>query len=116
MIGRGVFILFLGTLAAANFHLSSMQQGWFTTPIDSIGFFFGFAQMAVGVAMIVLGRVIQERMEELHAQLDHDPEEKAKVSGTPALLQTSVGLCYSAEQIPQGLPIVVNTQQITKGI
>ena len=40
---------------------------------------------------------------------------QTKVDGTPVLLQTSVGMCFSAEQIPQGPPIVVNTQQIAKG-
>ena len=29
---------------------------------------------------------------------------QAKVNQTPVLLQTSSGLCYSAEQIPQGPP------------
>jgi hypothetical protein len=38
------------------------------------------------------------------------------VHGTPVLLQSSVGLCYSAEQIPQGPPVVVNTQQTAKGL
>ena len=40
----------------------------------------------------------------------------AAVNGTPVLLQTSVGLCLSAEQIPQGPPAVVNTQQVARGI
>lgn len=41
---------------------------------------------------------------------------QTKVNQTPVLLQTSVGLCYSAEQIPQGPPVVVNVQQRAKGI
>lgn len=32
------------------------------------------------------------------------------VNGQPAILQTSTGLCQSAEQIPQGPPVVVATQ------
>lgn len=38
-----------------------------------------------------------------------------KVNGVGVLLQTSVGLCYSAEQIPQGPAVVANTQQQAKG-
>jgi hypothetical protein len=38
------------------------------------------------------------------------------VNGTPVLLENSVGLCLSAEQIPQGPPRVVNVQQKAKGI
>ena len=40
---------------------------------------------------------------------------QTKVNGVPVLLQTSTGLCFSAEQIPQGPPIVVQTQQTAKG-
>jgi len=32
------------------------------------------------------------------------------ISGQPAILQTSVGLAQSAEQIPQGPPTIVVTQ------
>jgi hypothetical protein len=38
------------------------------------------------------------------------------VNSTPVLLQTSVGICFSAEQIPQGPPSVVNVQQKARGI
>jgi hypothetical protein len=38
------------------------------------------------------------------------PATRVMVNGQPAILQTSTGLCQSAEQIPQGPPIVVNTQ------
>jgi hypothetical protein len=38
------------------------------------------------------------------------------VGGKPAVLQNSVGLCQSAEQIPQGPPNVVMTQIRVKGI
>ena len=41
---------------------------------------------------------------------------QTKVNGTAVLLQNSVGLCYSAEQIPQGPPVVANTQSQAKGI
>jgi hypothetical protein len=40
----------------------------------------------------------------------------AKIFGIPVLLQTSVGLCFSAEQIPQGPPVVVQVQQRAKAI
>ncbi len=39
-----------------------------------------------------------------------------KINGTPVLLQSSIGLCYSAEQIPQGPPVVVNVQQQALGL
>ena len=38
------------------------------------------------------------------------PALRVKVSGQPALLKTSSGLCQSVEQIPQGPPNVVVTQ------
>jgi hypothetical protein len=38
------------------------------------------------------------------------------VSRTPVLLQTSVGICFSAEQIPQGPPVVVSVQHQARGI
>ena len=38
------------------------------------------------------------------------PATRVFVNGQPALLQTSVGLCLSVEQIPQGPPTIVNTQ------
>jgi len=33
-----------------------------------------------------------------------------KASGAPTLSESSVGLCFSAQQVPQGTVIVVNTQ------
>jgi len=36
---------------------------------------------------------------------------QSKVHGVPVLLQNSVGICFSAEQIPQGPPVVVQVQQ-----
>jgi len=41
---------------------------------------------------------------------------QVKVRGVPVLLQNSVGLCLSAEQVPQGIAIVAQVQQRAKGI
>jgi hypothetical protein len=41
---------------------------------------------------------------------------QTKIRGVPVLLQTSVGICHSAAQAPQGIAIVVQTQQRGKGI
>jgi len=38
------------------------------------------------------------------------PAARVLVMGQPAVLQSSTGLCLSAEQIPQGPPTVVATQ------
>ena len=38
------------------------------------------------------------------------PATRVLVNGTPALLQTSTGLCLSAEQIPQGPPTITVNQ------
>lgn len=38
------------------------------------------------------------------------PAVRVLVNGQPVILQTSPGLCQSAEQIPQGPPIVAATQ------
>ena len=38
------------------------------------------------------------------------PATRVLVNGQPVLLQTSSGLCLSAEQIPQGPPTIVATQ------
>lgn len=38
------------------------------------------------------------------------PATRVFVNGQPAILQTSTGLCQSAEQIPQGPPTIVATQ------
>jgi hypothetical protein len=38
------------------------------------------------------------------------PAARVLVGGTPALLQTSTGLCQNALQAPQGPPSVVSTQ------
>ena len=40
---------------------------------------------------------------------------RVMVGGQPALLQTSPGLCQSAEQIPQGPPTVIAGQVRVKG-
>jgi hypothetical protein len=41
---------------------------------------------------------------------------QARVRGNPVLLQNSVGVCYSAEQAPQGLAIVAQVQPIALGL
>ena len=38
------------------------------------------------------------------------PAVRVTVMGQPVILQTSTGLCLSAEQIPQGPPTIVATQ------
>lgn len=38
------------------------------------------------------------------------PAVRILINGQPALLQTSVGLCQSAEMIPQGPPTIISTQ------
>jgi len=38
------------------------------------------------------------------------PAVRVLVNGQPAILQTSVGLCQSPEQIPQGPPTILATQ------
>lgn len=38
------------------------------------------------------------------------PAARVKVNGQPALLQTSTGLCLSADQIPAGPPQILVTQ------
>lgn len=44
------------------------------------------------------------------------PASRVRVGGQPVILQTSTGLCQSAEQIPQGPPNVVTTQVRVRGI
>jgi hypothetical protein len=44
------------------------------------------------------------------------PATRVLVGGKPAILQTSTGICQSAEQIPQGPPIVIATQTRVSGI
>lgn len=41
---------------------------------------------------------------------------RTKVNGTPMLNQSSVGLCLSASQIPQGPVTIVNTQAKASGL
>lgn len=43
------------------------------------------------------------------------PAARVLINGQPALLQTSAGLCQSAEQIPQGPPTVIVTQVRAQG-
>lgn len=44
------------------------------------------------------------------------PAARVLVNGVPALLQTTPGLCLSAEQIPQGPPTVVANQPRVVGM
>ena len=44
------------------------------------------------------------------------PATRVKVMGQFVLLQTSSGLCQSAEQIPQGPPTVITTQTRVRGM
>jgi hypothetical protein len=39
-----------------------------------------------------------------------------KIYGIPVLLQTSIGVCYNAAQAPQGIALIVQTQQRGRGI
>jgi hypothetical protein len=40
---------------------------------------------------------------------------RVKIGGQAAILQTSTGLCQSADQIPQGPPTISSTQARVKG-
>jgi hypothetical protein len=44
------------------------------------------------------------------------PATRIFINGQAAILKTSTGICQSAEQIPQGPPIVVATQTQVSGI
>lgn len=44
------------------------------------------------------------------------PATRVLINGQPALLQSSTGLCLSAEQIPQGPPSVITTQPRVMGM
>lgn len=35
---------------------------------------------------------------------------RMSINGTPALTQSSIGICYSPESAPQGAALIVNTQ------
>ena len=41
---------------------------------------------------------------------------QCKVNGIGILTQASVGICYSAEQIPQGPAVIANTQTQARGV
>lgn len=43
------------------------------------------------------------------------PATRVFVNGQPVLLQSSTGMCLSAEQIPAGPPMIVNTQTRVTG-
>ncbi|WP_416873994.1 hypothetical protein [Kitasatospora sp. SC0581] len=44
------------------------------------------------------------------------PSARIRVNGSPALPQSATGLCQSAEQIPQGPPVVTVVQQRAEGV
>lgn len=44
------------------------------------------------------------------------PAARVLVGGSPAVLQTSAGLCLSAEQIPQGPPTIASAQPRVTGV
>lgn len=44
------------------------------------------------------------------------PAMRVKVMGKQVLLKSSIGICQSAEQIPQGPPNVLMTQMRVKGV
>lgn len=44
------------------------------------------------------------------------PAVQSKVRGIGILTQSSIGLCYSAEQIPQGPAVIAATQTQAKGL
>ncbi|BDC51029.1 hypothetical protein F183_A33450 [Bryobacterales bacterium F-183] len=44
------------------------------------------------------------------------PAARVKLSGKPAVLNTSSGLCAAADQAPQGSPVVTSTQVRVKAI
>jgi hypothetical protein len=44
------------------------------------------------------------------------PATRSTVAGAAPLLQTSVGLCVSAAQVPQGPAVVASTQTLVKGL
>ncbi|SYX84003.1 PAAR-like protein [Paenibacillus alvei] len=43
------------------------------------------------------------------------PAVKVFINGQPAILQSSSGICQSAEQIPQGQPMIISTQTRVSG-
>jgi hypothetical protein len=44
------------------------------------------------------------------------PAMRMRAIGQPVLVRSSTGVCLSAEQIPQGPPIIVLTQKRAKGV
>ena len=40
---------------------------------------------------------------------------RARAQRQPVLIRTSTGICFSAEQIPQGPPVIVMTQMRARG-
>jgi hypothetical protein len=44
------------------------------------------------------------------------PATRVLVNGQPVILQASTGICQSAEQLPQGPPVVIATQTRVTGL
>ena len=44
------------------------------------------------------------------------PAQRVRVLGQPAVLHTSAGQCFSANQFPQGPPAIVSTQTRVRGM
>ena len=44
------------------------------------------------------------------------PALRVLVNGQPVILQDSVGICQNLAQVPQGAPVIVQTQMRVKGI
>lgn len=44
------------------------------------------------------------------------PAQRVRVLGQPAVLHTSAGQCFSANQFAQGPPVIVSTQARVRGI
>jgi hypothetical protein len=44
------------------------------------------------------------------------PAVQTKVYGIPVLLQNSIGICYNAQQAPQGIAIIAQVQPVALGL
>jgi hypothetical protein len=44
------------------------------------------------------------------------PAMRILIEGKPAILQNSIGICQSADQAPQGPPVILTTQERVRGV
>jgi len=44
------------------------------------------------------------------------PASRILIGGKPAILHSSTGICESSEEIPQGSPLIITTQNRVKGV